>query len=403
MKLKNKSENRPKVHKAWIEAIVLALTATMNGMHADKVLQHLFKTNKKYGKNDRAFIADHFYDLLRNLRWVQTILSHNHVDENNPARIVGAYFFLKYGIRDNSFDESFEIPSGIVFTPDQLLSYTKWFYDCLVEDYGEIRAKAIMQEMNHRAKIVLRINTLVCDMQMMRELLEKNGLDYDHCDDVPDALILKEHANVFQWPEFKKGWFEVQDLNSQRVGLIANPVPGDFVVDACAGAGGKTLHLATLMKNKGMIVAMDVERKKLIELKKRAARNQIHNLQIKLIEGKKTIKRLKHKSDLVLLDVPCTGSGVIKRNPDAKWKINKDLLEQMVNLQSEILESYHIMTRPGGKLVYSTCSIFKKENREQVDRFLAKHPEYQLEKDYVFLPDETGYDGFYVAVLKRKV
>jgi 16S rRNA (cytosine967-C5)-methyltransferase len=105
----------------------------------------------------------------------------------------------------------------------------------------------------------------------------------------------------------------------------------------------------------------------------------------------------------VLLDVPCTGSGVIKRNPDAKWKINKELLEQMVNLQSEILESYHIMTRPGGKLVYSTCSIFKKENREQVDRFLAKHPEYQLEKDYVFLPDETGYDGFYVAVLKRKV
>ena len=173
-----------------------------------------------------------------------------------------------------------------------------------------------------------------------------------------------------------------------------------FVIDACAGAGGKTLHMAALMENKGRILSMDITKWKLDELKKRARRATASNVEPRLIEGSKTIKRLECKADRLLLDVPCSGLGVIKRNPDAKWKLDAGFIERTKELQQKILTDYSIMTKKGGQMVYSTCSILPSENRQQVDIFLKANKNFEFIKDKSILPS-AGFDGFYMALIKR--
>jgi 16S rRNA (cytosine967-C5)-methyltransferase len=173
-------------------------------------------------------------------------------------------------------------------------------------------------------------------------------------------------------------------------------------VDACAGAGGKTLHLASLMENKGQIIAMDIYEHKLAELKKRAKRDGAHNIEARTIEGSKTIKKLKGKADRVLIDAPCSGLGVLKRNPDSKWKLNPEFIERIKKTQAEILDQYASMVKEGGKMVYATCSILPSENELQVKAFLKNHPEFTFVKDQKISPAKSGFDGFYMALMERK-
>jgi 16S rRNA (cytosine967-C5)-methyltransferase len=172
------------------------------------------------------------------------------------------------------------------------------------------------------------------------------------------------------------------------------------IIDACAGGGGKTLHLSALMQNKGRIISMDITQWKLDELKKRARRATASNVEPRLIESSKTIKRLENTADRLLLDVPCSGLGVIKRNPDAKWKLDLDFIDRTKAIQKQILNDYSIMTKKGGYLVYSTCSILPSENREQVNQFLEKNKNFEFVKEKSILPSE-GFDGFYMALIKR--
>ena len=177
--------------------------------------------------------------------------------------------------------------------------------------------------------------------------------------------------------------------------------PGQWVVDTCAGAGGKTLHLASKMENKGRVIAMDIYEHKLLELKKRAKRAGVHTIETRVIKGSKSIKKLKQKADRVLIDAPCSGLGVIKRNPDSKWKLEPEFLDRIRTTQHDLLDLYSGMVKPGGKLVYATCSILPSENQNQVKRFLTDHKEFQLIKDKKVLPSVSGYDGFYMALLQR--
>ena len=179
--------------------------------------------------------------------------------------------------------------------------------------------------------------------------------------------------------------------------------PGMKVIDACAGAGGKSLHLAALMKNKGHILSLDIYEKKLIELQRRARRNGVHIIEAKIIESSKTIKRLKEKADRLLLDVPCTGLGVLRRNPDAKWKLSPTFLEEVKITQQNLLRDYSSMVKPGGKLIYATCSILPSENENQIKTFLeSKEGQlFTLENQKTLLPNDFGYDGFFMARLKR--
>ena len=177
------------------------------------------------------------------------------------------------------------------------------------------------------------------------------------------------------------------------------------IIDACAGAGGKSLHIASLMENKGQVVSMDIYENKLNELKRRARRNGIHNIETRTIDSTKVIKKLLEKADKVLIDSPCTGLGVLRRNPDAKWKMNPDFLEEIKVTQSEILDSYSRMVKPGGDLVYATCSILPSENEKQVKAFLKRDAgeNFTFVKDEKILPSSSGFDGFYMALLKKNI
>ena len=200
---------------------------------------------------------------------------------------------------------------------------------------------------------------------------------------------------------FKEGFFEVQDASSQKIAELLDVKEGMRVVDACAGAGGKTLHIAALMKNKGQIIALDIYEWKLAELKRRAKRAGAFNIEARFIEDNKVIKRLHSTADRLLIDAPCSGLGVLKRNPDSKWKIDEDFINRIKTEQENILQNYSKILKKGGKMVYATCSILPSENGEQVRKFLAENTEFALVKEENIMPSD-GYDGFYMALIERK-
>lgn len=250
-------------------------------------------------------------------------------------------------------------------------------------------------------KRYLRVNALKVDRETLASKLNAEFVNTVVVDGVDTALEVTSDSALFRTQSFKDGLFEQQDAGSQLVAAALDAKPGMKVIDACAGAGGKTLHIAAQMQGKGRLLAMDVEQWKLDKLKERARRNAAHNIETRLITSSKTIKRLKLSADRVLLDVPCSGLGVLKRNPDAKWRDTAERLPVLMALQQHILTSYSRMVKVGGVVVYATCSIFPCENRGQVDAFLAAHPNFRLIEDESISPAESGFDGFYLARLER--
>ncbi|HAI43578.1 MAG TPA: RNA methyltransferase, partial [Maribacter sp.] len=204
---------------------------------------------------------------------------------------------------------------------------------------------------------------------------------------------------------FKNGMFEVQDASSQLVSDFLDIEPGQRVVDTCAGAGGKSLHLAALMENKGQLIFMDIYGSKLKELKRRARRNGAHNIEVREIDSTKVYKKLYGSADRVLIDAPCTGLGVLRRNPDSKWKMQPEFLDKIVKTQHEIIRNYSKIVKPGGKMVYATCSILPQENSHQVQSFLKSEEgkDFTLVKDKKIYASKSGYDGFYMALLEKSI
>jgi 16S rRNA (cytosine967-C5)-methyltransferase len=279
-------------------------------------------------------------------------------------------------------------------------SLPDWLDDLGWAELGKQWNKEV-EALNEAAPVVLRVNTLkVAKADLVKSLAEKN-ISTQPVQGCKDALILKQRQNLFITPEFKAGHFEVQDASSQLVAEFLQIEPGMRIIDACAGAGGKSLHMAAISQNKGRILSLDTEQWKLDEAKKRARRAGVSNLDTRLIEGAKTIKKLYDTADRLLLDVPCSGLGVIKRNPDAKWKLSLDFINKVKAEQAAILEEYAKILKVGGKLVYATCSILPSENQFQVDKFLANHSNYSLEEARVVLPSESGFDGFFMARIIR--
>jgi 16S rRNA (cytosine967-C5)-methyltransferase len=261
----------------------------------------------------------------------------------------------------------------------------------------------LLRALNRPAEVFLRTNTTKIQPKPLAINLIQEEIDTMMVPGLPDALKLIKRQSVFGTNCFKAGLFEVQDGASQMVAPFLQVEPGMRVIDACAGAGGKTLHLACLMKNKGLIQAMDLLPWKLDELRKRFRRNEITCIQPELITSPTTIVRFNKKADRVLLDVPCSGLGVLRRNPDTKWKLSPGELDRLRGIQADILKNYSTMTKPGGKLVYATCSVLPSENQDQVKRFLDEHQdEWILEEEKSWTPNVNGFDGFYAARLARK-
>jgi 16S rRNA (cytosine967-C5)-methyltransferase len=290
---------------------------------------------------------------------------------------------------------------------DQLKSIRKikeaipdWIDEAGMAELGAQWPKEL-SALNVPADVVLRANTLKTTRAHLQKLLKQEDVETYAPEAYPDALILQKRKNIFSTQAFKNGLLEVQDASSQLVAPALEVEPGMRVIDACAGAGGKTLHLAALMKNRGTIIAMDTEAWKLENLKKRAARAGITIIQTRLIESSKTIKRLYDSADRLLLDVPCSGLGVLRRNPDAKWKLKPEFVENIKNTQAEILEDYSPMIHHNGKFVYSTCSILPSENSGQIEKFVQAHP-FKLIREQAVLPSVSGFDGFYISLLQPR-
>ena len=399
-----------RLHRNLVMAVIQALDQIYNeGLYADKVVQKTLKTDKRWGARDRKFVAETIYDMVRWKRLYDEIAgTKGHYSKENLWKNFAVWAVLKgYSLPDwkqfagtpsrrikGKFDECQKVRKIRESIPD-------WMDEVGSKELGETWDKEI-KELNKQAKVVLRVNQIKISRNNLKKRLAEENIETEYIKGYPDALVLTERKNVFLTEAFKQGLFEVQDASSQLVAPFLEVEPGQKVIDTCAGAGGKSLHLAALMENRGQIIAMDIYGHKLTELKKRARRDGVHNIENRVIDGTKTIKKLKGKADRVLIDAPCSGIGVLKRNPDSKWKLEPDFLDRIRKTQASILDQYASMVKPGGKLVYATCSILPSENEQQVKGFLKKHPEFAFVKENKVSPSASGFDGFYMALLERK-
>lgn len=394
-----------KLHNNTIRGVHTALAAIFEeGQYADKVIERTLKSNPKWGARDRSFIAETTYEMVR---WWRLI---NHL---SPSKDYWDLFGTYWIMQGNALPEWEEFarlnPDKLkgkyeaITDPALLESVPDWLQNMGSSELGD-KWEAEIRALNEEAEVVLRVNTLKTTRERLKNQLAEDGIATYIVKGYPDALILEERQNVFRNPAFKAGLFEVQDASSQLVASALAVEPGMRVIDACAGAGGKMLHLAALMENKGKVIAMDVEEWKLQQAKLRARRNGVSIFEPKVIEGSKTIKRLKESADRLLLDVPCSGLGVLRRNPDTKWKLSLESIDKVRQAQQEILQSYPSMLKPGGQMVYATCSILPSENELQVKKFLESEAgkDFELIEDRKVLAQESGFDGFYIARLMKK-
>ena len=257
--------------------------------------------------------------------------------------------------------------------------------------------------MNSEAPTVLRVNTLVTTRDELRKELAENGIETELSKVSEYALLLHKRLNVWDLPSFKHGAFEIQDEASQLVAPFADIHSKRIkILDACAGAGGKTLHLSSILENQGEIFATDVDPRKLEELKKRVVRS--HSQNVRIVYPDKYDQQIRTKSnwfDIVLLDVPCSGTGTLRRNPSIKWNLTEEMLLELSRKQRAILEENLSLVKNGGILLYATCSLLKSEGEEQVELFSKAHPEFHLEEIKRTHPDTDGCDGFFAARLRK--
>lgn len=402
-----------RLHRNLVFTTIDSLMAIFNeGEYADKVVARALKKDKRWGSHDRKFVAETIYEIVRWKRLYTEIAEVKEpFDRDKIWRIFAVWAILRgYTLPDWKYFE--DTPVRRIKGKFDELTKTRKFRESIPDWMDELGVKELGEEtwtkelaaQNEQAKVILRVNRLKTTKEKLRAILMDLNIETEFHKDYPDALILTERANVFLTDAFKDGLFEVQDASSQLVAYFLDVQPGMRVVDTCAGAGGKTLHLASLMENKGQLIAMDLYESKLKQLKIRAKRNGAFNIEPRVIESTKTIKKLHEKADRVLIDAPCSGLGVLKRNPDSKWKLQPEFIDNIRKVQAEVLENYSKIVKPGGKLVYATCSVLPSENQEQIKHFLSTEigKEFNFVQDRKVLASESGFDGFYMALLERK-
>lgn len=399
-----------RLHRNLVLTVIDALNEIFNdNLYADKVVEKSLKRDKRWGARDRKFVAETIYDIVRWKRLYNEIAgTKEHYTRPNLWKIFTVWAVLhEIKLPDwNQFEGTPERRIRGMFNDLQKdrrfrESIPDWMDELGLKELGETVWTEEIKALNVKADVILRVNTLNINKFELQKQLEQEEIETEFLPTHDSALKLVERKNVFLTEAFSNGLFEVQDASSQLVADFLEVEPGMRVIDTCAGAGGKTLHIATLMKNKGQIIALDLYDSKLSQLKKRARRNGIFNIETRVIDSSKVIKKLKETADRVLIDAPCSGLGVLRRNPDTKWKLQPEFIENIKKTQAEILDQYASLVKNGGKLVYATCSILPSENQEQVQLFLNNHKDFTFIKENSILPSKSGYDGFYMALLER--
>lgn len=401
-----------RLHRNLVYTVIDSIRDIFNeGVYADKAVEKALKRDKRWGSRDRKFVAETIYEIVRWKRLYAEIAEVKEpFDRNNLWRLFSVWCVLK-GIALPDWNQIEPTPSRRIKGKfDELSKIRKfresipdWIDEVAVSELGEELWTKELAALNKQAEVILRTNTLNTTKEALQKELQDESIFTEFIPNHSDALRLVERANVFRTEVFKKGYFEVQDASSQLVAEYLDVAPGMKVIDTCAGAGGKTLHLASFMKNKGQIIAMDIYESKLKKLKIRARRNKVHNIDTRVIDSTKPIKKLYNKADRVLIDAPCSGIGVLRRNPDSKWKLQPEFLDNIKKVQQNILQKYSKMVKSGGKLVYATCSVLPSENQNQITEFLASESgkDFKLIKDNNVFAHTSGFDGFYMALLEK--
>ncbi len=378
---------------------------------AIKVVEKIIDENKKWGARDRKIV---YSTIFESVRWIRKYGYCSNIKEISTKKdlwnILGTAIVLKGRFVPDLIEFSHIDSEKVLKRESEIINNRKinesipdWLDSIGLRDFGEDIWDKEVNAFNIKAPLVLRCNTLKSKIKELKKLLKSEDIDSSIKKEYPDALIIKEHKKVTHLKYYKLGFFEIQDANSQKVGLSCNLKPGMTIIDACAGAGGKSMHMASILKNTGKIIALDPHDSKLKELNKRAKRNGVSIIKTIKTSKVKSISNLIGDVDRVLIDAPCSGLGVLKRNPDAKWKMNPEKINKLITTQRNLLNNWSKYVKDGGELIYATCSIFNQENNDQIKKFLntKSGEKFFIKKEKTYLSHVTGFDGFYVAQLKR--
>jgi 16S rRNA (cytosine967-C5)-methyltransferase len=425
---------------------------------ADAVVREYFRARHYLGASDRRYIAERTFDVLRHhvlLKYYCTEAlaatgTHTRMavlpsimlaaayelrctqDPGTPAEIEGSYAGLwRMFVPDVGCPVFLDaltrvgIPEGMRADPEVFLSLQHSLPRFMVAEwlrrFGGEEAARLCEAMNRPAPVTLRVNTLKCTVEECRLALLREGIEGTPAPLAPSALILKKRINAQGLEAFRRGWFEMQDEGSQLIALVPGVRPGMTVIDACAGGGGKSLHLAALMANAGTIIAADADRSKLTKFEERARRAGVSIARSVAVPPDADPVELRTvAADVVLVDAPCSGSGTLRRSPWLKLALEERAMVSLTRLQRSLLDRYAALVKPGGRLVYATCSVLEAENRVVADAFLREHPLFEPlplraavgaafpvppenpEDALELLPHRNGTDGFFAVAMIRK-
>ena len=392
---------------------------------ADAVMREFFSAHRELGSHDRSFVAEAVFAVIRNKR----LLEHM-TDAPTPRRLVLAALIKIQGVglgqlepllraRDREWATSVRSQDIHSFDEATRLSLPDWLHQRLIRELSHTAATEFGRAMLKTAPLDLRVNTLVASREQALEELAASGLEAQATAFSPIGIRLAGKPAINRHALFLKGAVEVQDEGSQLLGYLVSPKRREMVVDFCAGAGGKTLLMGAMMRSQGRLYALDVSAKRLANLRLRLKRSGLANVHPQLIDGEADtkIKRLAGKIDRVLVDAPCSGLGTLRRNPDLKWRQSPQSVAQLAVKQGAILAAAAKLLKPGGRLVYATCSVLQEENQEVVGQFLDGHSDFEMVdaasvlsengicveagKFLELRPQTHGTDGFFAAILKR--
>jgi 16S rRNA (cytosine967-C5)-methyltransferase len=412
--------------RARVETAAAALQALLAfSGPADSVLKQFFREHKQLGQHDRAFVAELAFAVLRNLRLLEQLGA-----QRSARRLALASLSITFGISVRELapllrreEEAWltelrshphsELPAAV------RLSLPDWLFERLLHQYGADEMEPLARALLQQAPLDLRVNTLLASREEVLKQLAEDGIGAVATAYSPAGIRLESKPALQKHPLFLEGKIEVQDHGSQLLSYLLAPRRRQMVVDFCAGAGGKTLALGAMMSSEGRLYAFDTSDRRLANLKLRLKRSGLSNVHPQHIdsEADARIQRLDAKIDRVLVDAPCSGFGTLRRNPDLKWRHDADGIAQMMRKQEAILQAAARLVKPGGRMVYATCSLLREENEQIVEQFLARAPLFRLMParevlrsqgielntgDYFrVLPHTHGMDGFFAAVLER--
>ncbi|RCS58710.1 RsmB/NOP family class I SAM-dependent RNA methyltransferase [Parvibium lacunae] len=395
---------------------------------ADAVVHRYFKLNPKLGTRERALLAEAAYAVLR---W-RTLFQHFSDGMDGSLR----HRFALLGLCEITSPAAFDTllagqerawlhrVSAVNRDSLPLLQQTnlpQWLLERLIADHGREVGLAYARASLQSAPLDIRVNRMRAEVDGVLSQLQTAGITAHALEWLPDAIRIQGRPALQKLEAYQQGWFEVQDAGSQVLAHLLAPKRGEMVLDFCAGAGGKTLALGALMRSAGRLYACDISENRLAKLKPRLARSGLSNVTPIRIEheGDQRLKRLAGKLDKVLVDAPCSGLGTLRRNPDLKWRQTEQTVQEMQDKQQRILAAAAKLLKPGGVLVYATCSVLQAENQAVVEQFLHAHSGFTvqpvtpiLKQQKIELPVDDGpylqlwpqqhaTDAFFAAVLQK--